>query len=102
MRRRLPCRALAEVETAPDVIEATVNYVENNGERLFTYTGEPGSNDRRRGGTYDPRQVKIHNGRLEVDRFKLERDGFRFVRSPDRDAAISTTRTKSAASTTRR
>ena len=73
---------LAEVENAPDVLEATVNYVENNGERLFTHTGEPGSNDRRRGGTYDPRQVKIHNGRLEVDRFKLDRDGFRFVDHP--------------------
>jgi hypothetical protein len=46
---------------------------------LFTYTGAPGSNDRRRGGTYDPRQVKMHNGRLEVDRFVLDRDGFRFV-----------------------
>ena len=70
---------LAEVETAPDVMEATVNYVANNGEHLFTYTGAPGSNDRRRGGTFDPRQVKMHNGRLEVDRFKLDRDGFRFV-----------------------
>ena len=76
--------ALAEIETAPDVIEATVNYVENNGEKLFTYTGEPGSNDQRRGGTFDPRQVKIHNGRLEVDRFELERDGFRFVGIPPR------------------
>src|SRR5262245_59069038 len=74
--------ALAEIETVPDVIEATVNYVENNGERLFTYTGEPGSNDRRRGGTFDPRTVKMHNGRLEVDRFKLERAGFRFVPHP--------------------
>jgi hypothetical protein len=71
---------LAEIETVPDTIEATVNYVANNGERLFTYTGAPGSNDRRRGGTFDPRTVKMHNGRLEVDRFKLDRDGFRFVR----------------------
>ena len=34
--------AIAEVETVPDVIEATVNYVQNNGEKLFTYTGAPG------------------------------------------------------------
>jgi hypothetical protein len=74
--------ALAEVETVPDVIEATVNYVQNNGEKLFTYTGAPGGNDKRQGGSYDPRTVKIHNGRLETDRFVLDRDGFRFVPHP--------------------
>ena len=74
--------AIAEVETVPDVIEATVNYVQNNGEKLFTYTGAPGGNDKRSGGTYDPRAVKIHNGRLETDRFVLDRDGFRFVGHP--------------------
>ncbi len=74
--------AIAEVETVPDAIEATVNYVQNNGERLFTYTGAPGGNDRRQGGSYDPRTVKMHNGRLETDRFVLDRDGFRFVPHP--------------------
>jgi hypothetical protein len=74
--------ALAEVETVPDVIDATVNYVQNNGEKLFTYTGAPGSNDKRSGGSYDPRTVKMHNGRLETDRFVLDRDGFRFVPHP--------------------
>ena len=74
--------AIAEVETVPDVVEATVNYVENNGERLFTYTGAPGGNDKRQGGSYDPRTVKMHNGRLETDRFVLDRDGFRFVGHP--------------------
>jgi hypothetical protein len=74
--------AIAEAETVPDVIEATVNYVENNGERLFTYTGAPGSNDKRSGGQYDPHTMKIHNGRLEADRFVLDRDGFRFVGHP--------------------
>jgi hypothetical protein len=28
--------AIAEAETVPDVIEATVNYVQNNGEKLCT------------------------------------------------------------------
>src|SRR5262245_56557625 len=74
--------AVAEVETVPGVIEATVNYVKNNGERLFTYTGVPGSNDRRSGGTADPHRVTLHNGRLETDRFVLDRDGFRFVPHP--------------------
>ncbi len=74
--------AIAEVETVPDVIEATVNYIQNNGEKLFTYTGVPGGNDKRQGGSYDPRTVKLHNGRLETDRFVLDRDGFRFVGHP--------------------
>ena len=26
--------------------------------------------------------MKMHNGRLETDRFKLDRDGFRFVAHP--------------------
>ena len=71
--------ALAEIETAPDTIEATVNYINNNGEKLFTYTGGPGSLDVRSGGTPDPHQVIMHNGRPHTGEFRLERDGFRFV-----------------------
>jgi hypothetical protein len=71
---------VAEIDAAADAIQATVNYTLNNGERLFTYTGGPGSTDRRHGGTRQPHTVTMHNGRLEVDRFALERDGFRFVR----------------------
>jgi hypothetical protein len=69
---------VAELDAASDTIEATLNYIVSNGEKLFTYTGGPGSLDVRTGGTPDPRQVVIRNGR---DRdFALERDGFRFVR----------------------
>ena len=69
---------VAELDAASDTVEATLNYIVSNGEKLFTYTGGPGSLDVRTGGTPDPRQVIIRNGR---DRdFALERDGFRFVR----------------------
>jgi hypothetical protein len=69
---------VAELDAASDTVEATLNYIVSNGEKLFTYTGGPGSLDVRTGGTPDPRQVFIRNGR---DRdFALERDGFRFVR----------------------
>jgi hypothetical protein len=69
---------VAELDAASDTVEATLNYIVSNGEKLFTYTGGPGSLDVRTGGTPDPRQVVIRNGR---DRdFALERDGFRFVR----------------------
>jgi hypothetical protein len=73
---------LAEIDAAPDTIEATVNYIDNNGERLFTFTGEPGSNDKRSGGKPDPRTVIMHNGRPHAGEFVLDRDGFRFVPHP--------------------
>jgi hypothetical protein len=71
---------LADQETSVDSIQATVNYLVDTGSEVFTYTGGPGSTEVRTGGTPDPRKVVIHNGRLEADRFALERDGFRFVR----------------------
>jgi len=72
--------AFAEQDTAPETIEATVNYLADTGETPFTYTGGPGSTEVRTGGERDPRRVVIRNGRPFVDQFALERDGFRFVR----------------------
>jgi hypothetical protein len=71
---------VVEQDTTPEAIEATVNYILNNGEKLFTETATPGSTDVRVGGTQDPRRVSIHNARKHDGRFELERDGFRFVR----------------------
>jgi hypothetical protein len=72
--------AVIEQDTIPETIEATVNYIVNNGEKLFTQTGGPGSLDVRTGGTQDPRRVVIRNARLAREKFALDRDGFRFVR----------------------
>src|SRR5215831_5640878 len=69
-----------EPETAVESIEATINYVANNGEKLFTYTGGAGSLDVRTGGTPDPHKVVIRNARRFADGATLEREGFRFVR----------------------
>src|SRR5262245_55376983 len=68
---------VAELDAAPATIEATLNYVVSNGEKLFTQTGGPGSLDVRTGGTPDPRPVPMHNGRGRD--FALDRDGFNFV-----------------------
>ena len=65
--------------TQTKAIEATVNYILNNGEKLFTETAGPGGTDVRTGGTVDPHRVTIHNARLDGER-QLDRDGFRFVR----------------------
>jgi len=69
-----------EQETAPETIEATLNYIVNTGERIFTQTGGPGSTDVRSGGAQDKRHVVMHNGRPQAEDFVLDRDGFRFVR----------------------
>jgi hypothetical protein len=72
--------AVVEQESSTQAIEATVNYILSNGEKLFTYTGGPGSLDVRTGGTPDPHRVAIRNARLADDQFALDREGFRFVR----------------------
>jgi hypothetical protein len=75
---------LVEQDAAPATIEATVNYIVDNGEKLFTYTGGPGSLDVRTGGTQDPHRVSIRNARRAGREFALDRDGFRFVHHPTR------------------
>jgi hypothetical protein len=71
-----------EQQSAPETteaVEATLNYLVNNGEKIFTAAGGAGALDVR-AGTLDPRQVVIHNGRPLAKDFLLERGGFRFVR----------------------
>jgi len=72
--------ALAELDTAPQTIEPTVNSLVNNGTEVFTYTGGPGSLDVRTGGAQNPQKVVMQNGRPHINEFKLDVDGFRFVR----------------------
>jgi len=72
--------AILEQDTAPETIDATVNYILDNGEKLFTQTAAPGSTDVRSGGSQDPRRVTVRNARLFADQFALDRNGFRFVR----------------------
>jgi hypothetical protein len=69
----------AAPKTAPDTIEATLNYIVDDGTKVFTIVATPGGSDARAGGTPDPRRITLHNGRLHDD-FVLGRNGFRFVR----------------------
>jgi hypothetical protein len=68
----------AELDVAPDTIEATLNYIVDDGKPVFTIVAAPGSSDTRSGATPDPHRVTIHNGRGKD--FELERNGFRFLR----------------------
>jgi len=71
---------LVESDNAPDAIEATLNYIVDDGSKVFTIVASPGGSDARSGGTPDPRRMTIHNGRRHAPNFALERNGFRFVR----------------------
>ena len=70
---------VAELETFPDTVEATLTYIKDTGEKIFTETAGPGGLDVRSGGTPDPRKVVMRNGRPHASRFALEQAGFRFV-----------------------
>jgi hypothetical protein len=72
--------AVLEQETMPASVEATLNYIVDTGEKVFTETAAPGSLDVRSGGRQDPHRVTIRNGRPSAARFALDVDGFRFVR----------------------
>jgi hypothetical protein len=77
MAQALASSQARKVDTEPDTIEATLNYIVNDGSKVFTETGAPGATDRRTGGQPDPRRVTLHNGR---DRdFTLEQNGFHFI-----------------------
>jgi hypothetical protein len=69
----------AELDVAPDTIEATLDYIVDDGSKVFTITAGAGGQDVRSGGTPDRRRVVIHNGRPYTSEFALERDGFHFV-----------------------
>ena len=69
----------AELDVAPDTIEATLNYIVDDGTKVFTVTAGPGGQDVRSGGTPDPHRVVMHNGRPDAKDFVLDRNGFRFV-----------------------
>jgi len=65
---------------APKTLQATLTYFVDTETMPVTLVGVPGGRDQRvGGGTSEPRSVTLHNGRIEVDDFVLERNGFRFV-----------------------
>jgi hypothetical protein len=66
--------------SAPDTIEATLNYIVDDGKPVFTIVAAPGGSDTRSGATPDPHRVAIHNGRQTANDFVLEKNGFAFVR----------------------
>jgi len=71
---------IAEQVASPKTLEATLSYFVDTETMPVTVVGAPGGSDRRiGGGTSEQHRVTLRNGRLEVDDFVLERNGFRFV-----------------------
>jgi hypothetical protein len=71
---------IAELDAAPETIEANLIYLADTGDKLVTQVAAPGGRDRRLGGdNSETHRVAIHNGRPLADRFQFEREGFRFV-----------------------
>ena len=62
---------IAELDTLPDTVEATLNYLKDTGEMPVTFVGVPGVSDVRASGTPDARQVTVHNGRLQADQVRF-------------------------------
>jgi hypothetical protein len=74
----------AELDGASEIkeagsIDAVLNYILDDGNKVFTIVASPGGSDARSGGTPDPHHVVIHNGRPHAESFVLDRNGFRFV-----------------------
>jgi len=78
--KEFPMVATAAPDVAPATIEATLNYLLDTGEMPSVFTGGPGSTVVRTSSTSDPHRVLMHNGRLDTERFTLDRNGFHFIR----------------------
>lgn len=63
-----------------DHVEATLNYILDDGTKIITTTVAPDGDEVRSGGAPDPRFVTLYNGRRHAQEFSLEREGFHFVR----------------------
>src|SRR5260370_7944969 len=70
---------IAELDNAPDTIEASLNYLADTGEKLVTQVAEPGGRDSRSGGSTEAHRVIIHNGRPLPHPFHFDPQAFRLV-----------------------
>jgi hypothetical protein len=76
--------AVAELDTAPQTIEPTVNYILNDGKEIYTYSGGSGSTEVKSEGTLDPHKVVMESARPHLSEFKLDVHGFRYVKQDTR------------------
>jgi hypothetical protein len=75
--------AIAELETAPETLEAALNYYVDTGAKPISIVAGPGGVDTRlSGGENEAHVVTLRNGRPMAGRFDIEKHGFVFVDHP--------------------
>ena len=67
---------------APDFVEAEVRYVVDDGTPPYRYIDWPEMQDKDHPPAYEPRRVKIRNGRTSGETFALATHGFTLVERP--------------------
>ena len=79
--------AIAELETAPETLEAALNYYVDTGAKPISIVAGPGGVDTRlSGGENEAHVVTLRNGRPMAGRFDIEKHGFVFVDHPTKVA----------------
>jgi hypothetical protein len=69
-------------DLSPDTVRATVQFTVDTGETPVSLVQEAGHGSDRRSGTYEEREITIHNGRPIADRLDLDRQGFILMNYP--------------------
>src|SRR5579864_6995113 len=79
--------SVAELDTAPETLKATLNYYLDTGDTPVSLVAGPGGVDTRiGGGGHDPHVVTLRNGRLHLREFDIDKTGFVFVEHPTKVA----------------
>jgi hypothetical protein len=79
--------SVAELDTMPETLEASLNYYVDTGTTPISLVAGPGGIDTRLGGGQsEAHRVVLHNGRLSLDKFDIDRNGFVFVHHPTKIA----------------
>ena len=74
--------SIDRAEAAPDFVEAEVRYVVDDGTPPYRYIDWPEMQDKDRPPNYEPRRVRIRNGRTSGETFALPTHGFTLVEHP--------------------
>lgn len=71
-----------EAQAHDDTVQGILQFTVHTGDTPTTQVGDGGGRSDPKTGTYEMKQVAIHNGRPAADSFDLERQGFSFLRYP--------------------
>lgn len=72
---------MADVQTADRTVRGILQFTIDTGETPVTRVGDGGGRNDPKTGAYETREIVVHDGRPEADRFDLETDGFKFMQS---------------------